>query len=203
MHLHWQWPPGMSSPPPDDVGRIYLIVLMRPKTDSAVCHRNQDISKATHWPRSWWGQKLNQQSTIETRILQRLRPRPKVTMGHRCTQGGWKRRGFRSEKLSHKDTLKHEKGDPLGFLTTPSTPLKRIWSKPQGPPWISNYCASMQCASMRQTAAARIHSTLSSTETNQETKTHKKCNKSQANKTVKMFVLSNCKIFSRLCFGIV
>ena len=32
----------------------------------------------------------------------------------------------------------------LDFLTTPSTPIKRIWPKPQGPcPWISNYFASL------------------------------------------------------------
>jgi hypothetical protein len=60
----------------------------------------------------------------------------------------------RSEKLSHKNVIKHKKGGKSGphldFLTTPSTPLKKIWSKPQGPlgrppgpPWISNYCASM------------------------------------------------------------
>ena len=51
-----------------------------------------------------------------------------------------------SEKLSHKNAIKHEKGKksghPFDFLTTPSTPpqKKRIWPKPQGPPWISNYC---------------------------------------------------------------
>jgi len=40
-----------------------------------------------------------------------------------------------SEKLSHKNAIKHEKSGPrLDFLTTPSTPLKRIWPKPQGPP---------------------------------------------------------------------
>jgi hypothetical protein len=60
----------------------------------------------------------------------------------------------RSEKLSHKNVIKHKKGEKSGphldFLTTPSTPLKKIWSKPQGPlgrppgpPWSSNYCASM------------------------------------------------------------
>ncbi len=38
-----------------------------------------------------------------------------------------------------------KKGDTLDFLTTQSTPLQRIWPKPQEPisPWISNYCASM------------------------------------------------------------
>jgi hypothetical protein len=29
---------------------------------------------------------------------------------------------------------KLEKGDPHGFLTIPSTPLQRIWPKPQGQP---------------------------------------------------------------------
>ena len=28
---------------------------------------------------------------------------------------------------------KNAKGDPLDFLTTPNTPLKIIWPKPQGP----------------------------------------------------------------------
>ncbi len=36
--------------------------------------------------------------------------------------------------------IKHEKGDPLYFLTTPSTPLKRICPRIR---WISNCCASM------------------------------------------------------------
>jgi hypothetical protein len=34
---------------------------------------------------------------------------------------------------------------PTDFLTTPSTPLKRICQKLEvPPPWISNYCASMK-----------------------------------------------------------
>jgi hypothetical protein len=47
--------------------------------------------------------------------------------------------GVRSEKLSHKNAIKREKGKkgkkgtPLDFLTTPSTPLKRICLKIQGP----------------------------------------------------------------------
>ena len=51
----------------------------------------------------------------------------------------------RSEKLSHKNAIKHEKGDPPRFSDNPKyPPLIRIWAKPQGPPlWISNYCASM------------------------------------------------------------
>jgi hypothetical protein len=50
----------------------------------------------------------------------------------------------RSEKFGNKNVIKYEKGDPLDFLTTQSTPLKRVWPKHQGPtPWISKYCASM------------------------------------------------------------
>jgi hypothetical protein len=47
------------------------------------------------------------------------------------------------EKLPHKNAIKTSPSSD--FLTTPSTPLKRIYQKPQGPPppWISNYCASM------------------------------------------------------------
>jgi hypothetical protein len=45
-------------------------------------------------------------------------------------------RGIRSEELSHGffKCKKHEKGNPLGFLTTPSTQLKKILPNPQGPP---------------------------------------------------------------------
>jgi hypothetical protein len=50
---------------------------------------------------------------------------------HRGWGGGG---GVRPENLSHKNAIKHDKGDPLDFLTTPSIPLKRIWPKPQGPP---------------------------------------------------------------------
>ncbi len=41
--------------------------------------------------------------------------------------------------------LNTKKGTPLNFLTTPSTPSKRIW-KTQGPhpPWISTLCISMK-----------------------------------------------------------
>jgi len=47
------------------------------------------------------------------------------------------------EKLPHKNAIKHDPPTP-DFLTTPSTPLKRICQKtPRIPPWISNYCASM------------------------------------------------------------
>ncbi len=71
-------------------------------------------------------------------------------------------RGVRSEKLSHKNTIKHEKGEKSGptptpkkkILTTPSTPLKRIWAKtPRTPPsldfqlpciygWMAQYIAT-------------------------------------------------------------
>jgi hypothetical protein len=37
-------------------------------------------------------------------------------------------------KIITKNAITHEKGDPLDFLTAPSTSLKRIWPKPQGPP---------------------------------------------------------------------
>jgi hypothetical protein len=34
--------------------------------------------------------------------------------------------GVMSKQFGHKNTIKHEKGDHLEFLTTPCTPLKRI-----------------------------------------------------------------------------
>ena len=40
----------------------------------------------------------------------------------------------------------------LDLLTTPSTSLRRIWPKPQGPPWISNYCAAIKFAFYKPTA---------------------------------------------------
>jgi hypothetical protein len=62
---------------------------------------------------------------------------------HRCTTGPGGR-GVRSEKLSNKNAIKHEKSwPPLDFLTTPSTPLKEFGPNPKDPSWISNYCASM------------------------------------------------------------
>ncbi len=42
--------------------------------------------------------------------------------------------GVRSIKLSQKNAIKHDKGDPVDLLTTTSIPLERIWPKPQGPP---------------------------------------------------------------------
>ncbi len=53
----------------------------------------------------------------------------------------------RSEILSQNNAIKDKKGTPLDFLTTSTTSLKKFFPKPQGspqPPWISNYCASMQ-----------------------------------------------------------
>ncbi len=54
--------------------------------------------------------------------------------------GGWRRGGETSctpykdfEKLPHKNAIKTTP-PPTDFLTTPSTPLKRICQKPQGPP---------------------------------------------------------------------
>ncbi len=43
------------------------------------------------------------------------------------TGGGGGQEGVRSVKLWHKNSIKHKK-------TTPSTPFKRIWPIPQGPP---------------------------------------------------------------------
>ncbi len=44
-------------------------------------------------------------------------------------------RGVRSEKLSHKNAIKHEKGGPpLDFLTTPITPSKEFGQNPKDPP---------------------------------------------------------------------
>ncbi len=69
---------------------------------------------------------------------------------HRCTQGGEEggeggtscTRYKDFEKLPHKNAI--ETTPLTDFLTTPSTPLKRIYQKPEGPPpWISNDCASM------------------------------------------------------------
>jgi hypothetical protein len=45
--------------------------------------------------------------------------------------------GVRSEKLSHNNAIKHERGDPLDFLTTHSTPPKNNFAKTPRPPWIS------------------------------------------------------------------
>ena len=42
---------------------------------------------------------------------------------------------LRSKKIGRKNAIKHEKRDPpLDFLTTPNTPLKRIWPTPKWPP---------------------------------------------------------------------
>jgi hypothetical protein len=58
---------------------------------------------------------------------------------HMGRGGGKDRRG-----APHVPPIKNfEKHDPPDFLTTPSTPLKKICQKNQGPPWISNYCVSM------------------------------------------------------------
>jgi hypothetical protein len=46
------------------------------------------------------------------------------------------------EKLTDKNAIKQEKGRPPRFFDNPEYPLKRIWPKPQGPFWISNYCSS-------------------------------------------------------------
>jgi hypothetical protein len=41
------------------------------------------------------------------------------------------REGFGN--FGNKNAIKHEKGNLLDFLIAPSTPLKRIWPKPQRP----------------------------------------------------------------------
>jgi hypothetical protein len=43
-------------------------------------------------------------------------------------------RGLGSKKFGHKNAIKQEKGDPLDFSDNPKYLLKRIWTKPQGPP---------------------------------------------------------------------
>jgi len=57
--------------------------------------------------------------------------------------------GVWSEKFGHKNAIKHEKGGHLDWFSYNSKyPLKRIWQKPLGPPWISNNCASMKKSQM-------------------------------------------------------
>ncbi len=47
-------------------------------------------------------------------------------------------------KIEALNAIKHEKGDSLDFLTTPSTPWKEFGQNPKDlPHCISNYCASM------------------------------------------------------------
>jgi len=50
------------------------------------------------------------------------------------TGGEGRERGVRFEKLWHKNSKKHEKGDLLDFLTTPSTTLKFGQKNPRKPP---------------------------------------------------------------------
>jgi hypothetical protein len=45
------------------------------------------------------------------------------------------------EKLSHKNAIKHD--TPLIFSQPQVPPSNDFAKKTQGPPWISNYCASM------------------------------------------------------------
>jgi hypothetical protein len=63
--------------------------------------------------------------------------------GHRYV-GTPRGRGVKFEKVGHKNAMKHEnRGPPLDFLATPSTPLQIICLKPQGPPPLgSKDCAS-------------------------------------------------------------
>jgi hypothetical protein len=60
---------------------------------------------------------------------------------HRCTQGGGER--VRSEKLSHKNAIKHEKGekgDPLKFSDNPNYPPKKNLAKTPRTPLDSQLC---------------------------------------------------------------
>jgi len=54
--------------------------------------------------------------------------------------------------LSHKNAIKHKKGQKSGtprFFDNSKYPPKKIRPKPQGPPWISNYSASMNVRNSR------------------------------------------------------
>jgi hypothetical protein len=59
------------------------------------------------------------------------------------------KKGERFKKFVHKSAIKNENLGPLplDFLATPSTPLKIIYPKTQGPPWISSYCEINESAS--------------------------------------------------------
>jgi hypothetical protein len=48
-----------------------------------------------------------------------------------------------------------KKGPPR-FSDNPNSPLKIIWPKPKGPPWISNKCASMNICTVGQTNIFKI-----------------------------------------------
>jgi hypothetical protein len=48
-----------------------------------------------------------------------------------------------------------KKGPPR-FSDNPNSPLKIIWPKPKGPPWISNNCASMNICTVGQTNIFKI-----------------------------------------------
>jgi hypothetical protein len=84
-------------------------------------------------------------------LIQNERKLKKVLLlidAHRVGGGGERGEGWGAphepaikifEKLPNKNAIRH---DPPDFLTTPSTPLKRICQKkPSTPPWISNYYA--------------------------------------------------------------
>jgi hypothetical protein len=87
--------------------------------------------------------KVNKERNIE-RKKEKIKSR-KIKI-HRCTQRGGGRGGLRSKKLSHKNTITHEKREsppPPRFSDNPKYPPKKNLPKPQGPRWISNDCASM------------------------------------------------------------
>jgi hypothetical protein len=48
--------------------------------------------------------------------------------------------GVRVENFGYKNAIKHEKGDPLYFLTTPRTPLNEFGQSPKDPPNFQLLC---------------------------------------------------------------
>ena len=49
-------------------------------------------------------------------------------------------------KIQFNTQKRQKSGPPLDFLTTPSTPLKRNWPKPQGPPLDFQLLCIYECA---------------------------------------------------------
>jgi hypothetical protein len=51
-------------------------------------------------------------------------------------------RGVRSNKFGRKNAIKHDKGDPLDFMTTLSTTLKKFGQSPKNTPLEFQLCIS-------------------------------------------------------------
>jgi len=88
----------------------------------------------TSLPSCFWfvyGALLRQSSILEPKSGITDRP----IYNHKCTRG----EGGKVRKMSHKNAIRHEKGDPPDFLTTPRTSLKRNWPKPKRTPPIFLY----------------------------------------------------------------